>query len=402
MAPACPYFADVQPAPYLNWSAAPSKAMGVALILASLAVGCLLGSAGQGSWLFAVGHRPVVAGRPTPMVVRSNPVASASRPIIQLYPRREEALRSTLVANEPVAADFNLGKYIMAKAAAVEAALDKYVPNGLPPHPKVIFDAMRHSLLAGGKRIRPALAIAACEMVGGTQEMAMPTACALEMVHTMSLIHDDLPVMDNDDFRRGKPTCHKVYGEAIALLAGDALLAESFSLIAKETKGVPADRVLKSIANLGTLVGSEGLVGGQVMDMAYEGKGDTATLEAVQYIHIHKTAALLEAAVWNGACIGGASDQELEVLRRFAQKIGLAFQIIDDVLDATMTGEQLGKTAGKDEAVAKATYVRVVGLEQSRAIAQRLIAEAKADLAPYGAKAVPLLALADFITARTN
>lgn len=300
------------------------------------------------------------------------------------------------------ATDFDLTQYITTKAKAVEVALGKAVPDGLDPHPKVIFDAMRHSLLAGGKRLRPALVIAACEMVGGTEAMAMPTACALEMIHTMSLIHDDLPSMDNDDFRRGKPTCHKAFGEDIAILAGDALLAQSFALIAKETKGVPADRVLKVIGNLGTLSGAEGLVGGQVMDMQSEGLGGNVQLETLEYIHAHKTGALLEAAVVNGACMGGADDAELEVLKRFAQKIGLAFQIIDDVLDATMSGEQLGKTAGKDEAVSKATYVKLMGLEKSREMADTLIREGKAELDHYGDKAIPLLALADFITSRQN
>jgi geranylgeranyl diphosphate synthase type II len=385
-----------------------STAICTCWILSSVLCGYLLGSGDVALWVLrAPTTRGAVVQEMRPATISFGaPLRAADGPLSQA-PRRQiaTALHSVQIKKDAPAVatqDFDLMAYIQEKAAAVNAALDKYVPDGLPPHPKTIYDAMRHSLLAGGKRIRPALAIAACEMVGGTEEMAMPTACALEMIHTMSLIHDDLPMMDNDDFRRGKPTCHKVYGEAVALLAGDALLSQSFGLIAKETRGVPADRVLKSIGNLATLVGAEGLVGGQVMDIQYEGKGNSATLDVVEYIHTHKTAALLEAAVYNGACIGGASDRELEVLRRFAQKIGLAFQIIDDILDSTMSAEQLGKTAGKDDRVEKATYVRVVGLEESRAMANRLIEEAKADLQPWGSKAVPLLALAEFITSRSH
>uniref|UniRef100_A0A7S4GID6 Geranylgeranyl diphosphate synthase n=1 Tax=Eutreptiella gymnastica TaxID=73025 RepID=A0A7S4GID6_9EUGL len=313
---------------------------------------------------------------------------------------RPPSLKATV--ERDLDASFSVMDYIGEKAKAVNSAMSVYVPETLGPHPKIIFDAMRHSLLAGGKRIRPALVIAAAEMVGGTQEVAMPTACAVEMIHTMSLIHDDLPAMDNDDFRRGKPTCHKAFGEDIAILAGDALLAQSFALVAKETKGVPADRILKVITSLGTLSGAEGLVGGQVMDMQSEGKGGDVQLDTLEYIHTHKTGALLEAAVVNGACVGGATDEELEVLRRFAQKIGLAFQIIDDVLDSTKSAEQLGKTAGKDEAVAKATYVKLMGLTKSQELAEQLIVEAKSDLAPYGDRAIPLLALADFITQREH
>jgi geranylgeranyl diphosphate synthase type II len=231
--------------------------------------------------------------------------------------------------------------------------------------------------------------------------MAMPTACALEMVHTMSLIHDDLPAMDNDDYRRGKLTNHKVYGEDMAILAGDGLLAYAFEFIATQTRNVPAEQVLKVIARLGRAVGAAGLVGGQVVDLDSEGRSDVS-LETLNFIHNHKTAALLEASVVSGALLAGAAEADLERLSRYAQNIGLAFQIVDDVLDITATQEELGKTAGKDLQAQKATYPSFWGIEESRNQAQRLVESAKAELAAYGEKAQPLMAIADFITARTH
>jgi geranylgeranyl diphosphate synthase type II len=271
-------------------------------------------------------------------------------------------------------------------------------------YPETIHEAMRYSLLAGGKRIRPMLCLASCALVGGDPAIAMPTACALEMIHTMSLIHDDLPSMDNDDYRRGKLTCHKVYGEEIAILAGDALLSRSFEYIARATRGAPADRVLRVIADVGKAVGSEGLVAGQVVDIQMEGAGGAgAGLQTLQFIHAHKTGALLEAAVVSGAVLGGADEAAVARLGRYAQAIGLAFQVVDDILDVTATSEELGKTAGKDLATNKATYPSLLGLEESRAIVDRLTASAKAELAPFdAAKAAPLLALADYIASRKN
>jgi geranylgeranyl diphosphate synthase type II len=220
----------------------------------------------------------------------------------------------------------------------------------------------------------------------------------------MSLIHDDLPSMDNDDFRRGKPTCHKVYGEEIAILAGDALLSRSFEYIARATRGAPAERVLRVIADVGKAVGSEGLVAGQVVDLQMEGSGGAgAGLETLKYIHAHKTGALLEAAVVAGAVLGGAEEAQVARLGRYAQAIGLAFQVVDDILDVTATSEELGKTAGKDVAVNKATYPSLLGLDESRKIADKLVADAKAELAPYPPHlAAPLLALADYINSRKN
>jgi geranylgeranyl diphosphate synthase type II len=263
---------------------------------------------------------------------------------------------------------------------------------------------MRYSLLAGGKRLRPILCLAACELAGGSREQAMPTAVALEMVHTMSLIHDDLPAMDNDDLRRGRPTNHKVYGEANAILAGDALLTRAFEMVALRSPGVPAERLLAVVGELSLASGAPGLVGGQVVDLECEGK--TVDLDTLEYIHLHKTGALLRACVLTGALIAGAPEALLAALRTYARGIGLAFQIIDDILDVTASSEVLGKTAGKDLTADKTTYPKLLGLEESRLRADALVAEAKAALAPFAegpeaaGKAAPLLALADYITSR--
>merc|ERR1719359_16403 len=305
------------------------------------------------------------------------------------------------VTEEPAtaASTFEFNAYVKEKAGAVHQALDASVPM---QYPETIHESMRYSLLAGGKRIRPMLCLAACELVGGDPASAMPTAVGLEMIHTMSLIHDDLPAMDNDDFRRGVPTNHKVYGDGIAVLAGDALLSECFVQIAKETKGVPAERVVQVIYEVGRAVGGEGLVGGQVVDL--ESEGDTTVgLDTLKFIHEHKTAALLEASVVSGAILGGASSEQVEKLRVYALKIGLAFQVIDDILDCTQTSEQLGKTAGKDLATAKTTYPSLMGLEKSKEVAADLISDAKESLSDFdSAKAAPLVALADYIGNRQN
>jgi geranylgeranyl diphosphate synthase, type II len=293
---------------------------------------------------------------------------------------------------------FNLDKYLRELKQEVEAALDASIAV---TYPEKIYESMRYSLMAGGKRLRPILCLAACELLGGDRASAMPTACAMEMVHTMSLIHDDLPAMDNDDYRRGKLTNHKVYGDDIAILAGDALLAYAFEFIAGQTKGVPAERILKVIAHLGHAVAATGLVGGQVVDLECEGKPDV-TAETLTFIHIHKTAALLESCVICGALLAGANDTDIKRLSTYANNIGLAFQIIDDILDITATSEQLGKTAGKDLAAQKVTYPSLWGIEASQQKAEELVAQAKAQLISYGDAALPLMALADYITARKN
>jgi geranylgeranyl diphosphate synthase type II len=303
--------------------------------------------------------------------------------------------RGTVVAN---AQAFDLKAYLQDRQTIVEAALEQSITV---VYPEKIYEAMRYSLMAGGKRLRPILCLATSELVGGTIEIALPTACALEMIHTMSLIHDDLPAMDNDDYRRGKLTNHKVYGEDVAILAGDGLLAYAFEFIATQTQHVPAERVLQVIAKLGRAVGAAGLVGGQVVDLACEGQPDVS-LETLNFIHRHKTGALLEAAVLCGAILAGASETELQRLAHYAQNIGLAFQIIDDVLDITATQEELGKTAGKDLQAQKVTYPSIWGIEESRRQADQLIAEAKAELAAFAEQARPLMALADYITARKH
>jgi geranylgeranyl diphosphate synthase type II len=294
--------------------------------------------------------------------------------------------------------EFNLSTYLSAQQARVESALDQSIAV---VYPEKIYEAMRYSLMAGGKRLRPILCLATCELLGGNAAMAMPTACALEMIHTMSLIHDDLPAMDNDDYRRGKLTNHKVYGEDIAILAGDGLLAYAFEFIAVQTQGVPAEQVLQVISRLGRAVGAAGLVGGQVVDLESEGKVDVA-LETLDFIHRHKTGALLEASVVCGAVLAGASEANVQRLSSYAQDIGLAFQIVDDVLDITATQEELGKSVGKDLQAQKVTYPSIWGIEESKRQAEQRVAHAKAQLEPFGESAQPLMAIADYITARTH
>ena len=293
---------------------------------------------------------------------------------------------------------FDLKGYLAARQQQVETALDRAFPV---VYPDEIYKAMRYSLLAGGKRLRPVLCLATCDLLGGTFEMAMPTACALEMIHTMSLIHDDLPAMDNDDYRRGKLTNHKMFGEAVAILAGDGLLAYAFEHIVEETRNVNSDRLLKVVSRLGRAVGAAGLVGGQVVDLECEGVKDVC-LDTLNFIHTHKTAALLEASVVSGGILAGGSDSEIQHLTRYAQAIGLAFQIVDDLLDITSTQEELGKSIGKDATVEKATYPRLLGMEESRRQAQQLVEQAKAEVAGFGETALPLMAIADYMTARKN
>ena len=290
---------------------------------------------------------------------------------------------------------FDFANYLKLSRDRVEIALDASMG---PERPESLRDAMRYSLLAGGKRLRPILCLAACELVGGSSELAMPTAVALEMIHTMSLIHDDLPAMDNDDLRRGRPTNHKVYGDAMAILAGDAMLSRAFEMVAVRSANVPADRLLRVVGELALVSGAPGLVGGQVVDLESEGKA--VDLQTLEYIHLHKTAALLRACVVTGALIGGASDDQLEAMRTYANGIGLAFQIIDDILDVTASSEVLGKTAGKDLLADKTTYPKLLGLDASREKALQLVRESKAALEPWRDKAAPLLALADYVASR--
>lgn len=296
----------------------------------------------------------------------------------------------------------NLKQYLNDKCKLVDTALDKY----LPPEDELPFSlhkAMRYSVFAGGKRVRPILMLAACEAVGGDPSVAMPAACAMEMIHTYSLIHDDLPAMDDDDFRRGRPTNHKVFGEAVAILAGDALLTEAFIIMgAPETSAiVGAERARAVIHEIGRCAGSRGMVGGQVVDMESEGKGDI-DFATVQYIHTHKTGALIKASVVAGAILGGADNSRLEAMTRFGEAIGLAFQIADDILDIEGTTAELGKDAGSDVARGKATYPAVIGMAAAKECAQDLMSNALEALACFDAKADPLREIAQYIVSRKS
>ncbi|MCG6135462.1 MAG: polyprenyl synthetase family protein [Nostoc sp. LLA-1] len=292
----------------------------------------------------------------------------------------------------------DLKAYLSQRRDLVEAALEQSINI---VYPEILYESMRYSLLAGGKRLRPILCLASCELAGGTLDMAMPTACAMEMIHTFSLIHDDLPAMDNDDYRRGKLTNHKVYGDSIAIFAGDALLAYAIEFIVVQTQGVPASRLVQMISQLAHAIGAAGLVGGQVVDLQCEGL-QNIDIETLNFIHAHKTGALLKASVVSGAMLAGADNEVLQKLSRYASYIGLAFQIVDDILDVIGTQEQLGKTPGKDEKAQKVTYPSLWGIEESKLKARQLVEQAKAELVCFEEKAIPLMAIADFITARTN
>ena len=278
----------------------------------------------------------------------------------------------------------------------VDRKLDELLPSE-KSSPGTLHKAMRYSIFAGGKRLRPALVLAAAEAVGGTFEEALPTACAVEMIHTYSLIHDDLPAMDDDDLRRGRPTNHKVFGEAMAILAGDGLLTYAFEILTLNSKPGTAADLVRSVAKG---VGTKGMVGGQVLDM--EGEGQPPTLDSVRAIHAWKTAALIAACCEAGALASGAGQVEFEHLAQYGQNIGLAFQIVDDILDLTSTPEALGKTPGKDAKSGKATYPAVLGVEKSKQEAGRLAAIAFDALKIFGARAKTLEALGRFVLERQS
>ena len=284
----------------------------------------------------------------------------------------------------------------------MDEALDRYLPLA-DELPISLHKAMRYSVFAGGKRVRPILLLAACEAVGGDLNRAMPAACAMEMIHTYSLIHDDLPAMDDDDFRRGNPTNHKVFGEAIAILAGDALLTEAFVLMSNPEYSGAAEvsRLLPVINEIARCAGSHGMVGGQVVDMESEGKPDV-DLATVQYIHTHKTGALIKASVKAGALLGGADETDLAAMTRFGEAVGLAFQIADDILDIEGTTEEIGKDAGSDEARGKATYPAIVGLAEAKQRAGELVGMALKALAGFDAKADPLREIAKYTVYRKS
>ena len=293
-------------------------------------------------------------------------------------------------------AEFDLNAWLAACSETVNRALDRFLPPATT-RPATIHKAMRYSLFAGGKRMRPALCLAAAEACGGRQAGAMPLACAVECIHTYSLIHDDLPAMDNDDFRRGKPTNHKIFGEGIAVLAGDALLTQAFE-IAAQARACPRYSPQQLMLELARAAGSLQLIAGQVADL--EGEGRKLSVPQLRYIHERKTSALLCCSVRLGGMSANCTPAQLRALSRFGYHVGLAFQVIDDILDVTQTSEKLGKTAGKDKRAQKATYPAIVGLEQSRKIAAELTGEAFAALWPFRGRAVALAALAQFLLER--
>ncbi len=291
---------------------------------------------------------------------------------------------------------FDFKKYVNRQIEEVNDALDGFLPAARTK-PATIHKAMRYSLFAGGKRMRPILTLAAAEACGGKAAAAMPLACAVECIHTYSLIHDDLPAMDDDDFRRGKPTNHKVFGEGIAVLAGDALLTQAFQ-IAAQCKGWPRYSHRDVVKEIAVTSGSLQLIAGQVADI--EGEGKKTSAQQLKYIHERKTSALLTCSVRLGGMSANCTPGQLKALTDFGYNVGLAFQIIDDILDVTQTSEKLGKTAGKDEAVQKATYPAIIGLEKSRRKAKELTEKSFAALKTFKGKAVALEALAEYLLNR--
>ena len=259
----------------------------------------------------------------------------------------------------------DVNAYLEEKGRLIDACLDRLLPVR-ETFPSSLHQAMRYCLFAGGKRIRPALAFAAAEAVGGNPDLIVEEACALELIHTFTLIHDDLPSMDNDDFRRGLPSTHKVFGEAMAILAGDALQTEAFKILAcGYTRGVHnAERIVKVMKILAEASGSQGIVGGQVVDLESEGK--MIDQQQLTYIHSHKTGSLIAASVIMGGILGGASPEEIELLKRYGESIGHAFQIADDILDVEGSKETLGKNTGSDQKKSKATYPSIIGMDESR------------------------------------
>jgi geranylgeranyl diphosphate synthase type II len=294
-----------------------------------------------------------------------------------------------------------LKEYLAGQKTLIDQALAAYIP-GEENYPPVIFQAVRYSVLAGGKRLRPILCLAAAEALGGTCGPILPVACALELIHSYSLIHDDLPAMDNDDYRRGRPTSHKVFGEDIAILAGDALLTEAFHLMARRElmPGMPPERLLDAIGEIAEAAGFFGMVGGQVLDIRSEGK--EADLETLHRMHHKKTGAMIRVSLRAGAILSGASEGELASLSNYGEQIGLAYQITDDILNVEGDRTLLGKETGSDAARGKVTFPALLGMEASRARAAELIREALASLAVFDDRAAPLRRIAWYILERKS
>jgi geranylgeranyl diphosphate synthase type II len=292
-------------------------------------------------------------------------------------------------------------RYLQEQKALVDEALTRYLP-GEEHYPPAIFQAMRYSVFAGGKRVRPILAIAAAEALGGTAADVLPLACALECIHTYSLIHDDLPALDDDDYRRGRLTNHKVFGEANAILAGDALLTFAFELMgdARHWPQFVPERVVQVMHEVAYAIGTFGMIGGQVVDLQMEGQD--IDLPALQYIHAHKTGALIRTSVRSGGILGGGSPAAVEALTHYGTHIGLAFQIMDDILDVRGDEQLMGKALRKDDARRKATYPRLVGLAESEVRAQAAVTASIAALGIIGERGAVLRDLAHFIIARES
>ncbi len=290
----------------------------------------------------------------------------------------------------------NLEPYLKSRQKKIDRALERYLPKE-KTRPPTIHKAMRYSLFAGGKRLRPILCLAAAETCGGKIDNALPLACALECIHTYSLVHDDLPSMDNDDFRRGRPTCHKVFGDGIAVLAGDALLTIAFEIVSR-VKFSPRYNLSILLREIAVAAGSRKLIAGQVADLEAEGRN--IDMMGLRYIHENKTAAILTTSARLGAMSAGANPKDLDAITKFGRALGLAFQIIDDTLDVTQTSEKLGKSAGKDAAAKKATYPAVIGLKKSRLEAKRLTRRAHNALSIFDGKAEALHALANYLLER--
>jgi geranylgeranyl diphosphate synthase type II len=290
-------------------------------------------------------------------------------------------------------------QYLEEQRLQVDAELEGILP-GPNEYPSSIHGAMRHSVFAGGKRLRPILCLESGRLFNGDERSLRRLGCALELIHTYSLIHDDLPALDNDDLRRGKPTCHRAFGEATAILAGDALLTLAFEIMSVSGAGGEGHR-LQVVHDLSHAIGTRGgMVGGQVVDL--ETAGQATSAETLQYIHSAKTGSFIRAAVRCGALDAGAGPEDLDRLSIYGEKIGLAFQIADDLLDVTSTPEELGKSVGKDDRQHKATYPAIHGIEESRRIAAQLVREAREALAPYGERAQRLQEIAHFLIERTH
>lgn len=291
----------------------------------------------------------------------------------------------------------NIQAYMIEKRKLIDKALDSYLAPD-DSYPETIHQAIRYSVLNGGKRFRPLLALASCEAVGGKPDIVIPTACAIELIHAFSLVHDDLPALDDDDLRRGKPTTHKIFGEATAILTGDALLTKAFEVIASHTKGIPAETIIEVMRIIAKAAGMNGMIVGQVVDLLSEGKNISP--EVLEFMHRNKTGALIKVSAQAGGILGRGTRSQIKALGIYGEKIGLAFQITDDILDITGKEEKTGKAIGSDTKKNKSTYPDIYGLQVSEELARKAIDEAMIALNEFDDKADPLRALAEFVIKR--